>query len=78
MYQPAGMIVVLLLAGLAACGAGDRHEEREVMKPEETVVGGLVTAPDRAAQRTDAAVDVHREALDSRLREDEGDSRERE
>lgn len=70
------MIVPVLLAACAACGGGE--EEREVMKPEETVVGELVTAPGRVEDRTNAAMDAHREQLQQRLREDEGDVEERE
>jgi len=70
------MIVPVLLAACAACGGGE--QEREVMKPEETVVGELVTAPGRVEDRTNAAMDAHREQLQQRLREDEGDVEERE
>lgn len=65
------MIAALLLAALAGCGGGDR-EERELMKPEDTVVGDLVTAPGKVEDRTNAAMDLHRDALEERLRQDEG------
>ena len=71
MTRPATWIVTLLFAALTACGGGER-EEREVMKPEETVFRDLVTAPDKVQERTDAAMEMHRDALESRLREDEG------
>jgi hypothetical protein len=71
MTRPAIWILPLLFAALSACGGGER-EEREVMKPEETVFRDLVTAPDKVQDRTDAAMEAHREALESRLREDEG------
>jgi hypothetical protein len=71
MTRPAIWILPLLCAALAACGGGER-EEREVMKPEETVFRDLVTAPEKAQDRTNAAMEAHREALESRLREDEG------
>jgi hypothetical protein len=64
-------IVPLLCAALTACGGGER-EEREVMKPEETVFRDLVTAPDKAQDRTNAAMEAHRDELERRLREDEG------
>lgn len=67
-------LAALLL--LAACG-GERREEREVMKPEETVFRDLVTAPGKAEDRTNAAMDAHREALQRQLRESEGDPPER-
>jgi hypothetical protein len=62
---------VLLLALVAACGGSDK-KEREVMKPEETVFRDLVTAPQKAEDRTNAAMDAHREALEKQLRESEG------
>lgn len=74
MTRPATWMVALLLAALSACGGGE-PEEREVMKPEETVFRDLVTAPDKVQDRTDAAMDAHREALERRLAEDEGSAR---
>jgi hypothetical protein len=70
MYHPirsASIAVVLAVA--AGCGGGD---EREVMKPEETVVGDLVTAPGRAEDRTQAAMQAHREALQQQIEASEG------
>ena len=64
-------LTVLLV--LAACG-GERREEHEGMKPEETVFRDLVTAPGKAEDRTNAAMDAHREALQRQLRESEGAS----
>jgi len=66
------LIVALLLTATSACGGGER-EEREVMKPEETVFRDLVTAPGKVQDRTDAALELHRDALEQRLREDEGE-----
>jgi len=66
------LVVTTLLALLAACG-GEEAEEREVMKPEETVFRDLVTAPDKVEDRTNAAMDAHREALDRAIRESEGE-----
>jgi len=75
MTRPATWILPLLFAALTACGGGEHEEqrkEREVMKPEETVFRDMVTAPGKVQERTDAAMDAHREALESRLAEDEG------
>ena len=71
MARPASWIVLLMVTALTACGGGE-PEEREVMKPEETVFRDLVTAPDKAQDRTDAAMEARRDALEQRLREDEG------
>jgi hypothetical protein len=71
MARPASWIVLLMVTALPACGGGE-PEEREVMKPEETVFRDLVTAPDKVQDRTDAAMEAHRDALEQRLREDEG------
>ena len=73
MPQRARLTAVLLIALLAACGGGEK-KEREVMKPEETVFRDLVTAPKKAEDRTNAAMDAHREALEQQLRESEGDT----
>lgn len=62
---------VLLAALVAACG-GDDAGEREMMKPEETVFRDLVTAPDKAESRANAAMEAHRDALESQLRQSEG------
>ena len=69
-----GAYAVILLATLSACGGGDKSREREVMKPEETVVGDLVTAPARVEERTGAAMDAHRQALEEQISASEGGS----
>jgi hypothetical protein len=73
MPRRARLTAVLLFAAIAACGGGEK-KEREVMKPEETVFRNLVTAPQKAEDRADAAIDVHREALEKQLRESEGEA----
>jgi hypothetical protein len=73
MPQLARLVVVLLFAAIAACGGGEK-KEREVMKPEETVVRDQVTAPQKAEDRANAAMDAHREALEKQLRESEGNA----
>lgn len=72
-----GVFAIILLAALSACGGGDKSREREVMKPEETVVGDLVTAPARVEERTEAALEAHRQALQQQISESEGGSPER-
>ena len=73
MPQGTRLTAALLFALIAACGGGEK-KEREVMKPEETVFRDLVTAPQKAEDRTDAAMDAHREALERQLRDSEGDA----
>ena len=75
MPQRTRLTAVLLFVLIAACG-GSEKKEREVMKPEETVFRDLVTAPQKAEDRTNAAMDTHREALEKQLRESEGDGSE--
>lgn len=66
--------MILMVVSLAACGGdGDRERTREVIKPEETVFRDLVTAPDKAQERTEAARDAHRDALERELAESEGE-----
>ena len=73
MPQGTRLTAVLLCALIAGCG-GSEKKEREVMKPEETVFRDLVTAPQKAEDRTNAAMDAHREALERQLRDSEGDA----
>ena len=63
-----------LAAGLAlaGCGGGEPEPEKEPMKVEETVFGDLVGTQDKARDRTNAAMDTHREALEKQLQADEG------
>jgi hypothetical protein len=42
------------------------------MKVEDTVFAPLVTAPDRAGQRANDAVELHRDNMNQRLEQDEG------
>ena len=61
------LVAVILCAGAAGCGTS----EPETMKPEDTVVGDLVTAPERVQEQTNAAMDAHRQALERQLAEGE-------
>jgi len=65
-----GMVVAALAAG---CGGNEEPEEEEPpMKVEDTVFGDLVGTQDKARDRSNAAVELHRESLNKRLDEDEG------
>jgi hypothetical protein len=69
-----GMLAVAV--ALAGCGAPDEAgEEEEPMKAEDTAFGPLIGTQDKARDRADAAVDVHRENMTRRLEEDEGGRR---
>lgn len=70
----ARLAALSVVVALAACG-GERDEERGGLKPEETVFGDLVTAPGKVGDRADAAVEMHREALEEQLRDSEGGRR---
>jgi hypothetical protein len=70
-YVTIGAAAAML--ALAGCGGPDEPEkEREVMKVEDSAFGPLVTTPEKVEDRTNAAVDLHRENLEKRLEEDEG------
>ena len=65
------LVALAALLALAACGGG-HDEEREVMKPDETVLRDLVAAPGKVEDRSNAAVQAHQEALRRQLQESEG------
>lgn len=67
-----GMLAVV--ATLAGCGGQDETDEKEEpMKVEDTAFGPLVGTQDKARDRANAAVDLHRENMNERLERDEGD-----
>jgi len=69
-----GMMIGLLAIALPLCGCGssEPEDEKPPMKVEDTVFGDLVGTQDKARDRANAAVETHREALESRLEADEG------
>ncbi len=62
------LTAVLAIAG---CGGGEPEPEKEPMKVEDTVFGDLVGTQDKARDRTNAAMESHREALQKQLEADE-------
>ena len=61
---------------LAGCGGSDESAEKEEpMKVEDSAFGPLVGTQDKARDRANAAVEVHRESMNKRLDEDEGANR---
>jgi len=68
--QAAGVLVAMVLA--AGCGGTDEPEPKEEpMKVEDTVFGDLVGTQDKARDRANAAVEVHRDSLEKRIDADE-------
>jgi hypothetical protein len=66
-----GVLIVALAT--AGCGGGDEPEKEDPpMKVEDTVFGDLVGTQDKARDRANAAVELHRDSLDSQLEADEG------
>jgi hypothetical protein len=64
---------------LAGCGGSDEPAEKEEpMKVEDTAFGPLVGTQEKARDRANAAVEVHRESMNKRLDEDEGANRDAE
>jgi hypothetical protein len=57
---------------LTGCGGGEKQAEEEPMKVEDTVFGDLIGTQDKARDRTNAAMETHREALEAQLEADEG------
>ena len=60
------------MLALAGCGGGEPETEKEPMKVEDTAFGDLIGTQDKARDRTHAAMDAHREALQKQLEADEG------
>lgn len=66
-----GMLAVAV--ALAGCGGPDEPEKKEEpMKVEDTAFGPLIGTQDKARDRANAAVEVHRENMNERLEQDEG------
>ncbi len=58
---------------LAGCGGPDGPEKKEEpMKVEDTAFGPLIGTQDKARDKANAAVELHRENMNQRLEEAEG------
>ncbi|MGE0030454.1 MAG: hypothetical protein AB7T20_04990 [Steroidobacteraceae bacterium] len=64
-----GLLAIAL--PLYGCGSGEDEPEEPPMKVEDTAFGELVGTQDKVRDRTNAAVDLHRDTLDSRIEADE-------
>jgi len=63
-----GMLAVAF--ALAGCGGPEKKEEP--MKVEDTAFGPLIGTQDKARDKANAAVELHRENMNQRLEEAEG------
>ncbi|TAK51229.1 MAG: hypothetical protein EPO25_17235 [Gammaproteobacteria bacterium] len=64
--------VTVLALALAGCGQDEAEPQEPPMAVEDTVFGDLVATQDQARDRTNAALEQHREALKSQLDVAEG------
>ncbi len=65
-----GLVAIALQ--FSGCGSSEPEPEEPPMKVEDTAFGELIGTQDKVRDAANAAVDTHREALDSRLEADEG------
>jgi predicted component of type VI protein secretion system len=64
----AGALAMLATAG---CGSSEPETEKPPIKVEDTVFGDMVGTQDRARDRTNAAVESHKAAMEAQIRESE-------
>ena len=62
---------VFAVLSMAGCGKSEPEPEEPPMKVEDTVFGDLVGTQDKARDRTNAAMDTHRAALEEQISESE-------
>jgi len=62
---------LLLIVATAGCGSSEPEPEEPPMKVEDTVFGDLVGTQDKARDRSNAAMDAHRQALEAQVSESE-------
>jgi hypothetical protein len=56
---------------MAGCGKSESQPEQPPMRVEDTVFGDLVGTQDKARDRTNAAVEAHKAALEAQISESE-------
>ncbi len=64
--------VTILALALAGCGQDEAEPPEPTMAVEDTVFGDLIATQDQARDRTNAALEQHRQALKSQLDAAEG------
>ncbi len=64
-----GLLAIVSLP--AGCGESEPEPEEPPMKVEDTAFGPLIGTQDKARDRANAAVELHRESMDRRLEQDE-------
>ncbi len=64
----AGLLAILAMAG---CSSSEPEPKQPPMKVEDTVFGDLVGTQDKARDRTNEAMDAHRQALEAQINESE-------
>ena len=64
------LILVSALA-MAGCGSSEPEPEEKPMKVEDTVFGTLVGTPDKVRDRTNAAMEEHKAALEAQISKSE-------
>jgi len=65
------MAVVFAVLAMAGCGNSEPEPEEQPMKVEDTAFGDLVSTQDKARDRTNAAVEQHKAALDAEISKSE-------
>ena len=64
----AGMFATLAMAG---CGSSEPEPEEPPMKVKDTVFGDMVGTQDKVRDRTNAAIEAHKAALEAQISESE-------
>ncbi|MBM5811651.1 MAG: hypothetical protein FJ191_06755 [Gammaproteobacteria bacterium] len=63
---------LLIALALSACGGQEAEPEEPPLAVEDTVFGDLVGTQDKVRDRTNAAMESHREAFEQQLEAGEG------
>ena len=69
--RAAWKLALLSILATAGCGSSEPEPEQPPMKVEDTVFGDLVGTQDKVRDRTNEAIDTHRQALEASIEESE-------